>query len=153
MPPQTARRIAGLRCAGRLSVQAGRVTAVTEVPGGLRVRISQGGTVTELAAGWLVNATGPNSSISRTGDRLLRDLSDRGLARPDPLGLGIDASPSGAVLDAAGRPSRTIFTLGPPLRGLRYETTGIPEIRDQAAALALRLTAATQPGARPSSAA
>jgi uncharacterized NAD(P)/FAD-binding protein YdhS len=58
-----------------------------------------------------------------------------------------------AVLDAAGRPSRTIFTLGPPLRGLRYETTAIPEIRDQAAALALRLTAATHPGARPISAA
>jgi uncharacterized NAD(P)/FAD-binding protein YdhS len=58
-----------------------------------------------------------------------------------------------AVLDAAGRPSRTIFTLGPPPRGLRYETTAIPEIRDQAAALALRLTAATHPGARPISAA
>jgi len=153
MPPQTASRIAGLRCTGRLSVQAGRIIAVTEAPGGLRIRISQGGTVTELAAGWLVNATGPNSDISRTGDRLLRDLFDRGLARPDPLGLGIDASPSGAVLDAAGRPSRTIFTLGPPLRGLRYETTAIPEIRDQAAALALRLTAAAQSGARPSSAA
>ncbi len=153
MPPQTARRITALRCAGRLPVHAGRVTAVTEVPGGLCVRISQSGTVTELAAGWLVNATGPDPDIGRTSDRLLRDLFDRGLARPDPLCLGIDASPGGAVLDASGRPSRTIFTLGPPLRGLRYETTAIPEIRDQAAALAVRLAAATQAAARPSSAA
>ena len=109
--------------------------------------------MTELTAGWLVNATGPSSDISPTGDRLLRDLFDRGLARPDPLRMGIDASPGGAVLDASGRPSRTIFTLGPPLRGLRYETTAIPEIRDQAAALAVRLTAATQPGTRPITAA
>jgi hypothetical protein len=32
----------------------------------------------------------------------------------------------------------TIFTLGPPLRGLWYETTAIPEIRDQAASARAR---------------
>jgi len=31
-------------------------------------------------------------------------------------------------------------TIGPTLRGLRYETTAIPEICDQAATLATRLT-------------
>jgi uncharacterized NAD(P)/FAD-binding protein YdhS len=61
--------------------------------------------------------------------------------------LGIDAGPDGALVDASGRPSSTIFTLGPPLRGIRYETTAIPEIRDQAAALARRLNqvACTRP--------
>jgi hypothetical protein len=57
------------------------------------------------------------------------------------------------VIDAAGRPSSTLSTLGPPLRGLRYETTAIPEIRVQAAALALRLSAAAQVPARPGTAA
>jgi len=58
-----------------------------------------------------------------------------------------------APCDAAGWPSNTIFTQGPTLRGLAYETTAIPEIRDQAAALARHLTAATQAPTRPSSAA
>ena len=115
------------------------------MPGGLRVRCEhEAGASTEHEAGWLVNATGPDADITRTGDPLLRDLFGRGLARPDPLRLGLDATPGGAVLDAAGRPSGTLFTLGPPLRGLWYETTAIPEIRTQAAALALRLTAATR---------
>jgi uncharacterized NAD(P)/FAD-binding protein YdhS len=149
MPPETARRISELRCAGRLSVQAGRVTAVAKARGGLRVRIDAAGTSTAHRAGWLVNATGPAADITRGEDPLLRDLLGRGLARPDPLRLGIDASPSGAVIDAAGRPSSTLFTLGPPLRGLRYETTAIPEIRMQAAALALRLTAAAPVSASP----
>jgi uncharacterized NAD(P)/FAD-binding protein YdhS len=153
MPPDTARRVSALLGTGRLSVHTGQVRAVTPEPGALRVRIEYPAgagpaAVAEHEAGWLINATGPDGDITRTGDPLLRDLFDRGLARPDPLRLGLDATPSGALLDTNGRPSGTLFTLGPPLRGLWYETTAIPEIRTQAAALALRLTAAAPVPAR-----
>lgn len=157
MPPATARRITELRCTGRLSVLRGQVTGITESPGRaperLSIRVDQDGSGTDLAAGWLINATGPGADLTRTDDPLLRDLLDRGLARPDPLRLGLDAGPDGAVLDAAGTPSTTLFTLGPTLRGVRYETTAIPEIRDQAAALADLLTAASQVREDPGSAA
>lgn len=153
MPPQTARQIAGLRCTGRLPVHAGRVVAVTEAPGGLRVRIDQHGAVSELPVGWLINATGPDPDVTATSDPLLRDLLGRGMIRPGPHRLGIDAAPGGAVVGASGAPSQTLFTLGPPLRGLLYETTAIPEIREQAAALARQLTRARQIPSRPVSAA
>jgi uncharacterized NAD(P)/FAD-binding protein YdhS len=152
MPPATARQISRLRGTGQLSVVRSRVTAVTERPGRLRVRVDQDGTTAELAAGWLINGTGPAADITRAADPLLRDLLGRGLARPGPHRLGIDASPAGAVLDSAGTPSGMIFTLGPTLRGLRYETTAIPEIRDQAAALAAHLTAVISSRYRPGSA-
>ena len=150
MPPATAQRITELRCTGRLSVLRGRVTECPPrgAPERLRVRVDRDGSVTDLAAGWVINATGPGTDLTRTADPLLRDLLGRGLARPDPLRLGLDATPDGAVLDAAGTPSATLFTLGPTLRGIRYETTAIPEIRDQAAALAGLLTAGhRRPGA------
>ena len=156
MPPATARRITELRCTGRLSVLRGRVTGITGTPGlpeRLRIRVEQDASVTDLAAGWLINATGPGTDLTRTSDPLLRDLLSRGLARPDALRLGLDASPDGAVLDAAGTPSATLFTLGPTLRGVRYETTAIPEIRDQAAALAGLLTVAPPARQHPGSAA
>lgn len=92
-----------------------------------------------LAAGWLINCTGPAADITTTTDPLLRHLLASGLARPDPLRLGLDADTNGAVRDADGRPASDIFTLGPLLRGRWYETTAIPEIRDQAAALARHL--------------
>jgi uncharacterized NAD(P)/FAD-binding protein YdhS len=152
-PPATARRIAELRCTGRLFVHRGSITSVAEQAGRLSVSIDQDGTTAELTTGWLINGTGPATDITRAADPLLRDLLGRGLARPDPLRLGIDADPAGAVLDAAGQPSSTIFTLGPPLRGLRYETTAIPEIRDQAATLARRLTAGTRARQHPGNAA
>jgi uncharacterized NAD(P)/FAD-binding protein YdhS len=153
MAPATAQHITRLRRTGQLTMRPGRVSEVTERDGLLRVRVDQDGSTAELTAGWLVNGTGPGTDITATTDPLLRDLLGRGLARPDPHRLGIDADPAGAVLDAAGTPSRSLFTLGPTLRGLRYETTAIPEIRDQAAALATQLTAAIAARYRPGSAA
>jgi uncharacterized NAD(P)/FAD-binding protein YdhS len=97
-----------------------------------------------MTAGWLVNATGPGTDLTTTPDPLLRSLLASGLIRPAPHRLGIDADTTGAVLDATGMPSPDIFTIGPTLRGLRYETTAIPEICDQAAALATRLTTTPQ---------
>lgn len=141
-PPATAMRIDGLRSAGRLAVHRGRVVAVSEASAGLRVRIEQGAGTAELTAGWLINATGPAANVTGTSDPLLRGLLDGGLATPDPLQLGIQADAGGALVDVSGKPSDTLFTLGPPLRGQLYETTAIPEIRDQAAELAGRLIAA-----------
>ena len=73
-------------------------------------------------------------------ENLVKDLLARGLARPGPLGLGFDAEPDGALIGADGRPSTTLFTLGPPLKGRDWETTAVPEVREQALALAKRLT-------------
>ena len=163
VPPATARRITALRCAGQLTVQAGRITGVTETTGGLRVQLAglppgparagAGAGTAELTAGWLINATGPAADVTTAADPLLADLLGSGLARPDPLRLGLDATANGAVVDAGGTPSRVIFAIGPPLRGVRYETTAIREIREQAAALAGLLTAASAAHARPGSAA
>ncbi|GAA3789874.1 FAD/NAD(P)-binding protein [Sphaerisporangium flaviroseum] len=137
IPPATAARVAGLRAAGRLRVLRGQVVRAAIGPAGLRVHVAADDTGQDLDVGWLVNATGPGSRID--ADPLVTGLVAGGLARPDRLRLGLEADPYGAVLDATGRPQSRIYTLGPPLRGSLYETTAIPEIRAQAAALAPRL--------------
>ena len=150
VPPATARRAAALSSAGRLSVHRGRVVAASDQHGCVRLRLDRGrSTATELAVGWLVNCTGPAADITATADPLLRHLLEAGLARPDRLRLGLDTDPRGVLRGADGRPAGDIFALGPLLRGSRYETTAIPEIRGQAAALARHLLAgrsAVRPG-------
>jgi uncharacterized NAD(P)/FAD-binding protein YdhS len=141
MPPATASRITALRCTGQLSVHRGQVLSVREVSGRLSVLIDAGADVLDIGAGVVINGTGATTDITTTGNPLLRHLFATGMARPDPLRLGIDATAQGAVVDEAGVPSNAIYTLGPPLRGLWYETTAVPEIREQAAALAQRITA------------
>lgn len=150
IPPVTASRITALRGTGQLRVHRGRVASVTDDGGRLRVLVAGGADSMELSADWLINSTGSTADVGATASPLLRDLFDTGQARPDPVGLGIDADARGAVIDAAGQPSDVLFALGPPLRGVWYETTAIPEIREQAAALARRITSDHQvrrPGA------
>jgi uncharacterized NAD(P)/FAD-binding protein YdhS len=155
IPPATASRITVLRCTGRLVMHRGRVLHAAAADGRLRVLLDTGQDIATLPADWLVDAAGPASDISQAVSPLLRDMFATGIARPDPLHLGIDAAVTGAVLDADGAPSEVLFTLGPTLRGLWYETTAIPEIRDQAAALARLITSTARPGqnTRPDSAA
>jgi len=82
--------------------------------------------------------TGPGP-LSTSGQPLLQGLLQRGLVRLDPLGLGLDALPDGGLVDPSGAPARNLFALGPLLKGVRWETTAIPEIRVQALALARRV--------------
>ncbi|MBO2448208.1 FAD/NAD(P)-binding protein [Actinomadura barringtoniae] len=133
IPPATAERIDRLQASGRLRITRGRVQNVeTNDDDRLTVRLDDG---KALQSGWLINGTGP----SHSPDPFYARLIAAGIARPGPLGLGIDADLDGAVLDERGEPHRTLFTLGPTLRGRRYETTAIPEIRAQAAVVAKRL--------------
>ncbi len=145
IPLASAARIDALRAAGRLHILRGSIDAVqAAAQRRLFVQVSDGEKTSQLRIGWLINGTGP-AATPRT-DALLSSLVAAGIARPGPLGLGLDADPDGAVRDAAGRPHENLFTLGPPLRGIHYETTAIPEIRAQAAALADRLTLLNRSG-------
>jgi uncharacterized NAD(P)/FAD-binding protein YdhS len=133
MPPATAQQVRQLQASGRLTLLRGRIASAGELEEGVRVSIDVGESRAELHAGWLINCSGPAGDISATRDVLLQNLFAGGVARPDRLGLGLDADWHGLVQG----PSRgNIYALGPLVRGLRYETTAVPEIREQAAGIA-----------------
>jgi uncharacterized NAD(P)/FAD-binding protein YdhS len=142
MPPATARRVAELRQAGKLVIHRGRIRSAEPGRAKLSVLVETDAGARQLSAHWLINATGGGAGdITTAPSPLLRQLLGSGLARPDALRLGIEADPQGAVLSASGQSSEFLFALGPPLRGSRYETTAIPEIRAQAAEIAARIAA------------
>ena len=70
---------------------------------------------------------------------MLRALVGRGALTPDPLRLGVACTPEGEVLDVSGQDVPGLHVVGPPRKGTLWETTAVPEIRGQAAALAQRL--------------
>ena len=106
-----------------------------------------GGAPQPLAVGRVVNCSGPLSDIAAVRAPLVRALLDSGHAGPDPLGLGLDVTSDGAVIDRAGRPSDTLFAVGPITRGVFWETTAVPDIRLQCERLAAYMLGQLRPPA------
>jgi uncharacterized NAD(P)/FAD-binding protein YdhS len=70
----------------------------------------------------------------------LKSIIDSGLVMPDPLGMGIRCNyPNHGVLDSTGIVNIGLYALGPILLGERYETTAIPELKNQAKDVATEL--------------
>lgn len=70
---------------------------------------------------------------------LVADLLASGRARIDALRLGLDIAADGAVIDAHGHADPRIRAIGPVSRAAFREITAIPDIREQAQALAAAL--------------
>lgn len=139
--PAAMEQVARLRAMGRLVIRGGRISSFVER--GRRVDVtfvSRGGRGKQMTqVERVINATGPDMDYRRARDPLLRQLLHDGVCRPGPMGLGFEATAEGTIVGADGKPSPMLSTLGPPLRGVLWETTAVPEIRAQAAALARRI--------------
>jgi uncharacterized NAD(P)/FAD-binding protein YdhS len=142
MAPEIHGRIEELRASGSLEVIAGRIRESRLEGDSIAVEISlrEGGGRT-LHVDRVINCTGIHENFVDHPRPLIASLIEEGLACPNELGIGFRTDAGGALLDASGNVSETLFTLGPPRRGDLFETTAVPEIRAQADALALRLMA------------
>ena len=84
----------------------------------------------------VINCIGPESNYSEVDHPLVRNLMQRGLIRPGPANLGIDAQPNGAIIGRDGVLSDVLYTLGSTMRGVLWEVIAVPDIRVQAERLA-----------------
>ncbi len=143
MAPEIAREIERLRAEGRLSTHAGRI-ASSGIEGGrikFTFRPRAGGAERGLVGDWVINCAGPETDYARIRHPLVSSLLASGLARPDPLALGLDLTPSFQLIGREGRPTPRLYALGPPTRGLLWESTAVPDIRKQCAQFSARLAA------------
>ncbi len=140
VPPPTAEAFARVERSERIVRHRGRIAAARRLSGGrLEIEIAQRDFVARVAVDAAINCTGPHGDYARVRHPFVRNAIARGLLRPDPLHLGLDATADLRVIDRDGHPNERIFALGPPLRGLFYETTAVPETRQQASLIARAL--------------
>ena len=142
-PPLSATLVERLHKEGRLRIQAASFKGLEPAVGeGVSIRIRRRGEaqtcVVQGAA--LINSSGIEYDWRRVARPLPQQLLARGLVRPGPLALGIAAAVDGAVLDAEGQVGSRLFAMGPPLRGMWWESTAVTDVALQAKALASTLT-------------
>ncbi|HKR75022.1 MAG TPA: FAD/NAD(P)-binding protein [Rhodanobacter sp.] len=142
MPPPVHEGLTALERTGRLQRRRGHLQSVELDGDGLRLALRPhgGGALQTLQAGLAVQSVGLDFDVTRTPHPLMRQLVVNRHVLPDPLGLGCQATPQGRLLHGGGAWSR-LFAIGSLLRGTLWESTAMPEIRQQARAVADQLLA------------
>ncbi|MGS0545384.1 FAD/NAD(P)-binding protein [Pseudomonas sp. Y5-11] len=141
-PPLSAALVERLHNEGRLRIQAASFKGLEpSTQQGVSIRIRpRGESETRVVHGAaLINSSGIEYDWRRVARPLPQQLLARGLVRPGPLALGITAAVDGAVLNAEGQVASRLFAMGPPLRGMWWESTAVTDMALQARALAARL--------------
>ncbi|WP_420961153.1 FAD/NAD(P)-binding protein [Brucella sp. IR073] len=126
---------------GRVRLLAGRVLDVRKHGENCEVRIQQSHSHAPetLTAARIYDCTGLARNLSASSNKAVRSVIDGGLARPDPLHLGLDVTPQCAVIAKDGSVSGKMFAIGPLTRGTFFEIDAVPDIRIQCAELARQL--------------
>src|SRR5450631_2672497 len=143
LPPRMAARIEHMRRSGKLEINAGRIQQLIPEGEGLRVEWRRRGSAEtrSFAVDAVINATGPDYALARSGDPLFQSLREAGMVAEDPLNLGLRTAENGACVSADGVASRHLFYLGPMLRADHWEATAATELRTHAEQLARHLAA------------
>jgi len=143
MAPEIERRILSLRSSGRLTIVAGRILSAVQRADGVHVQIARRGVsaILDRCFARIIDCTGQPDDPRRSANPLIRALLDSGIARIDPLGIGLDVAEDYALIDSGGRPSRHIRIIGPLARAAFWECIAIPDIRLQCEDIADALAA------------
>lgn len=132
--------LAAWQSRGWVEVVAGRITAARERDGvEVDMLPRSGGAAQRRRFDRVILCTGPQTDVRQWSGALYRQLLAAGDLVGDPLALGVMTDDRGSVLDDRGRASPWLFTLGSLRRPHLWETTAVPDIVRQAAALARTL--------------
>ena len=142
MAPQISESVRALERDGRLHRLRGHMHGVSLTDNGLQMTLLPKGDATEvtLDADLIIQSTGLETDVRRTQHTLLQQLMTNGHIRSDPFGLGVEATTDGHLLHD-GKAWPRLFAIGSLLRGTLWESTAMPEIRQQARQLTDQLLA------------
>jgi uncharacterized NAD(P)/FAD-binding protein YdhS len=136
--PQLHVQLQQLINSGALEIIAGRLEAKQNRAKRLQLQIRRRGAANSeyLEVDRLITCTGIRLDYARSTQPLLQRLIQRQQLQADILGLGITTTPQGELVGGNGQVVSGVYTLGPPRRGELWESTVVPELRQQAQELA-----------------
>ena len=141
MAPAIADRIDAARASGQLQISAGRIKRIARFGETAEITYRPRGQQTEVtkSAQRIINCTGPGGDPRHAENPFLRQLVSCGMARADALGFGLDVDGDDRVIGATGTADPRLYAAGPMTKGAHWEIVAVPDIRNQVAALALRI--------------
>lgn len=143
LPPQLHARLKAAVDSSQITLIAGEFTGLRANPdgNGVLATIRRRGLMEaeEIDIARVYDCGGVAVDVYKSSNPVIQHLVASGMARPDPLHIGLDVTDGCAVIDNQGRPSKRLFAVGPLTRSQFYEIEAIPDIRVQADLLARHL--------------
>ena len=120
---------------GDVRLVAGRVESAQAEGEVVRLVVRQRGRdrLIEMNASWVINCTGPLPSNTVESNPVIGSLLVSGVLRPDELSLGIETTLNGNAIAADGQEVADLFLVGTLRKSTDWESTAVPELRNQAA--------------------
>lgn len=137
MPPESAAMLEELQMSGKLEILRGRISDIETIENNAFKIVYGANKQIEVDA--IVNCTGSQSNYARIEAALVKNLIEKGDIKPDALFLGLDATPDGEIINRNNEISNVFYTFATAQRGILWECTAMPDIRNQAKKLALKL--------------
>lgn len=141
MAPEVDRRLRGAMASGQLNVAAGKIIAIEADSSGVTTSYRRRGAsaAETFRAASVVECVGISVNPRDSTNPILRNLLEQGLARPDPIGIGIDVAEDCSIIGRDGKSSQRLLAAGPLTRGRLWEIVSIPDIRVQCPQIADRI--------------
>ena len=138
LPERIAHMLLALVRSGRLTVHAGRLTALNRSANGISASWRPRGSRADqrLDVARVVNCTGADYDVTHAADPLWHRLLERGLVLQDALRTGLVTDAQMRLAARPGRTGRQLHYVGPMLRAAEWEATAVPELRSRAERLA-----------------
>lgn len=138
MAPEVESQIKGLIAEGRLTIIAGKISGLEDhgTSKKIRFRRRNGERQETLRVQKIVECRGIDNRIVTSGNAVLRNLAERGMATADDLDIGIKVTSDCALVSRSGTVSDDLFAVGPLTRGEFWEVVAVPDIRVQCQKLA-----------------
>jgi uncharacterized NAD(P)/FAD-binding protein YdhS len=137
MPPTVADAVYAAIDNGQLIIEAGEVADVSLRGKGVELVVTTSDRSVRRRGDAVVVATGAawdRRSLQRSA--LWANLLATAVASPHPCGIGVRLDADGYLIDGSGATIPNVGCVGSIRQGEEWETTAIPEIRTQAAAIA-----------------
>ncbi len=141
LAPGAARRLANLLQSGQVERISGKLATIHKNGATLEIAIRQRGseTIKNISASAIINCSGPNYDLNRVSLPVVRHLLAAGLLQQDPQKLGLLTDDDYQLIDARNSPVAGLRYIGPMLKAKYWEAIAVPELRNHARQLALRI--------------
>jgi uncharacterized NAD(P)/FAD-binding protein YdhS len=136
IPNECAKVLETLKFSGKLEIKRGKIRNIA-IADDRKFAVTYGEHTVLVDA--IINCTGSNSNFEKLDIPLVKNLVREGFVRNDAVSIGLDALPTGEIIDKYGKINEKLYTIGTALKGVLWESTAMPEISLQAKDLALHL--------------